>query len=195
MERFRRESREGFTLVELMIVVTIVGILSTLAVFGVRTYVANAKSLEAREQVGLIAQDAVAGFEREFAPTTQAALAQRSSSGTLHQFCASAANSVPTTPAQIRGKKYQSSAADWTVGNANNSGWSCLKFTIATPQYYEYSYTVTGNGYTLGDSFSATAQGDLNGDGILSLFQLVGAIGNGRAINVAPVMAEVRAGE
>ena len=42
-------------------------------------------------------------------------------------------------------------------------------------QYYMYSYAVTGSGTNVGDSFVAGAQGDLNGDGVLSLFQITGA--------------------
>ena len=44
----------GFTLIELMIVVAIVGILAILAIFGVRKYLANAKTAEATNSVGMI---------------------------------------------------------------------------------------------------------------------------------------------
>lgn len=52
--RAARSQRRGFTLVELMIVVVIVGILGTLAVYGTRRYIASSKTGEAIQLIGSI---------------------------------------------------------------------------------------------------------------------------------------------
>ena len=52
------KNHRGFTLIELMIVVAIVGVLASLAIYGVRGYMAHAKTTEARNSLGEISKDA-----------------------------------------------------------------------------------------------------------------------------------------
>ena len=185
-----RNARAGFTLIELMIVVAIVGILAVLAAYGVSKYVAHSKSAEATNAVGEMAKDAATAYEREGMAGT--ILAVKTSSGISRHLCGSASASVPASPGSIQGRKYQSTSAEWGKDASTNAGFACLKFTIDQPQYYMYSYAASGTSGNAGDTFTAQAQGDLNGDGVLSLYQLTGAITAGHTLNTAPNFVIVR---
>jgi type IV pilus assembly protein PilA len=186
-------TRRAFTLIELMIVVAIIGVLAVLAVYGVRKYIAHTKTAEARNALGRMSQAAVFVYENErmagvVLPGGQSATMSR-------MLCPSASKTVPQSVGLVQGQKYQSTVADWNADVATNGGFSCLHFTIDQPQYYMYSYALTGSGGSPGDSFTGTANGDLNGDGILSTFTLTGQINSNYSCNIAPNFVEINGEE
>jgi type IV pilus assembly protein PilA len=183
----------GFTLVELMMVVVIIGILAVLGTYGVRKYMATAKSAEARNALGQMAKDAATAFERE--KIIANVVGKGTYSDKVRRLCASASASVPAAIASVTGRKYQSQASDWAVDQAANGGFYCLKFSVEMPQYYMYSYTLTGVGTASGDTFAATAQGDVDGNGITSMFTIQGQINSGYALSTSPQILEVRPDE
>jgi type IV pilus assembly protein PilA len=152
-----------------------------IAIYGVRKYIANAKTAEARNAVGQIAKDAVAAYEGAPGATSRA-------------LCASASQSVPESARYVRGAKYQSSESDWAVDARRNAGFACLRFSMDQPQYYMYSYRAVGRS-SAGDSFVATANGDLNGDGVLSTFSLTGRVQPGGLLEVDPNLLETNPAE
>jgi type IV pilus assembly protein PilA len=175
-----------------MIVVAIIGILAVLGMYGVRKYIANAKTAEARNSIGRMTNAAVIAYEHE--NMNSPVLPAGTSTGFSRTLCNSASAPVPAAISAVQGSKYQSTAADWNTDGAGNSGFACLSFTMDEPQYYMYSYKVSGTSNP-GDNFTAIANGDLNGDGVQSTFSLTGSINSNFIINLAPNMLTVNPDE
>ena len=182
MRSMVRASKRGFTLIELMIVVAIVGILAVLAIYGVRKYLANAKTAEARNNIGEIAKDLGVAFEKEAFTTGAATAADTNTPVAIsHNLCPSGAMLPATVPAA---QKVLVLKTDWD----GDPGWSCAKFVVDSPVYYSYQFVTTAVTAGKGQE-DITAQGDLDGNGAKSLFEQVNIVSNGRYI-IAPTIAE-----
>jgi type IV pilus assembly protein PilA len=150
----------------------VLGILGALGIYGTRRYIANAKRIEATSTLGALARGAVAAYEARASETGKG------------ELCPSARSPIPASIQQVSAKKYQSAPTEW----ANDPGFSCLRFEMTTPQYYQYDYS------RVGSSFTAAARGDLDGDGILSTFETKGRVENDR-VTIAPSIEETNPDE
>ena len=174
-----RLRRRAFTLIELLNTLSVVAVLGALAMYGFGRYVRHAKTLEALGSVNAIAQASVSAYNESDA--TQPSGGAQAAIHAMRHFPASSRGSVPQDPEDVRGKRYQSTRADWSP-----SPWRELNFSIPQPQFYRYSFESSGTGRA--SVATAIAHGDLDGSGVQSTFRQRISVNDRFEAEVAPTI-------
>jgi type IV pilus assembly protein PilA len=161
MSKLRNANQKGFTLIELMIVVAIIGILAAVAIPAFMRYMNKAKSTEAEQFVKKIHDGARAYYHNPSQPGL---------TPISKQFPNTAQPFTPAAGTCCAGggvDKCTPNAAQW-----NTPTWQALNFSIDDPHYYAYEYQIAAPAT---GPFTARAQGDLDCDSIQATFAMVGA--------------------
>lgn len=146
--------QSGFSIVELMIAVAIIGMLAALALPAFVSYIRTSKTSEAMGNLRKIYEGEIAYYF-----TTKST---RAGVAITPQFM-QCPSTPDTPPAGIK------VSGDWSVAS-----WEGIQFSQDSPVYFSYTADTAGTGTT--SSFTARAEGDLDGDGISSLFERTGEI-------------------
>jgi type IV pilus assembly protein PilA len=151
----------GFTLIELMIVVAIIGVLAAVAIPAFLKYIRRSKTVEATMNLRKMYDGCVAYYVSEHADKN-GVIANK-----VFPVDGPEVPSLATlTATMLTGKRYTSAPSDWKQG-----GWTALDFSVNDPQYFAYYFHNTSTGSGINASAEMIANGDMNANGVYSVFQ------------------------
>jgi type IV pilus assembly protein PilA len=189
-----KRTSAGFTLVELMVVVGILGVLATIAIPTVGLYARRTKTSEARVQIAKMFDASTSYFNTD--RVDRGDVDQIGAGGTIAGGATHRCPHPPASPTGGNAGMTPPLAIDCNDGPAGRcvprvggaaAGyydislwgapmWDALNFSLETGHFFHYDYVAENSNTGYGScQFTAQAFGDLDGDNTYSTFERMGA--------------------
>jgi len=179
--RWRRSDSFGFTLVDLLVTVSLLALLASVAIPAIRRHMARTRSLVVLSDLQHICAGAVSYYEESVRLSVPR---QGDAHKAVRRFPASTAI-TPTRNCCTFGSKGLCEGTDWDTAT-----WRALGFEVEGPHRFRYQFVSCG--VDAGAVFSARAFADLDCDGVESTFERVGRATSGGRARALPAVHVVR---
>ncbi|TNE49058.1 MAG: prepilin-type N-terminal cleavage/methylation domain-containing protein [Deltaproteobacteria bacterium] len=156
-----RRRVKGFTLVELMIVVVVLGVLASVAVQSYRRFILQSKTSEASINLKQIVNGEIIYYSETHMDKNEKLLPR--------QFLSLKAT-PDEDPCPQGVSRYKASTSIWKT-----NGWDSIQFAIHNSHYYQYK--VESSGIKTNATFTASARGNIDCDSTFSTFRVMANIG------------------
>lgn len=191
------KSNRGFTLIEVVVVMLLLGVLSSVAIRAFVRFVRKTKASEAAVSIKTISDGATAWYNDEHAASNGDPLPRHFPNKLVPLALAtSTADSTDVQPVTdpckgaSGGSAYKKSDGVWS-----GALWKRLNFSMSKAHYYQYRYSATSNQGVSGTShnspeFVIEAYADLDCDGVFAKFFIKGSLSPNGEVTRNQIIAE-----